>query len=397
MEAFASILHLLIGFLLLGALIDIGGEVVYIVRATLVVIFTYLASFTFSDVLSLIFIVDLQVFAVRSATLPPMFIEDIPAVAIYEGPPRFPDPSDSTKDLIGFLSIMSLISTVIGSQQVGSETRVIASASGPVAVVQYLDIVVSLVARQGSLVPTHAHCMATFMPPLYRAPSLYLARGVSLGLTPKQYLGLVSNSNVSRALGEGRLKLAAPRLKVTAKPVPGSRILAFDVSALFRGQALPVLPKEDLEFWWNGRTAEAEQPICGPIDMDDLNIACVSARTVPVSGLFPSISDAHVGLRPPRELPPRPFIPAPAAPAAISDVLFAVVPHARVCTVAQVHSRPEPPRCVAPRQPPIQLTRSAVPTGAQNGFRWSMGSGVSVMEALGVGSVKLGVVCSVPQ
>ncbi|KAH9831023.1 uncharacterized protein C8Q71DRAFT_851037 [Rhodofomes roseus] len=395
MEAFASILHLLIGFLLLGALIDIGGEVVYILRATLIVIFTYLASFTFADVLSLISIVDLQVFAVRSATLPPMVIEDIPAVAVYEGPPRFPDPSDSTKDLLDFLSIMSLVSTVIGSQQDSSETKVIAPASGPVAVVQYLDIVVSLVSRQGSLVPTHAHCMATFMPPLYRVPSLYLTRGLSLGLTQKQYLDLVSNSNVSRALGEGHLKLAPPCL--TAKPVPGSRILAFDVSALFRGQALPVLPKEDLEFWWNGRTTEAEQPICGPIDMDDLNIACVSARTVPVSGLFPSISDAHVGLRPPRELPPHPFIPAPAAPAAVSDVLFAVVPHARVCTVAQVHSRPEPPRCVAPRQPPIQLTRSAVPTGAQNGFRWSMDSGVSVMEALGVGSVKLGVVCSVPQ
>ncbi|KAH9828632.1 uncharacterized protein C8Q71DRAFT_793047 [Rhodofomes roseus] len=97
MEAFASILHLLVGFLLLGILIDIGGEVVCIVRATLIVILTYLASFTFADVLCLLSIVDPQVFAVGSATLPPMVIEDISTVAVYEGPPRFSDRSHSRR------------------------------------------------------------------------------------------------------------------------------------------------------------------------------------------------------------------------------------------------------------------------------------------------------------
>ncbi|KZT66824.1 hypothetical protein DAEQUDRAFT_767652 [Daedalea quercina L-15889] len=445
MDAFPSILHLIIGFFLLGVLIDTGGELVRMIHTTLVVVLRFFISFTFAEVVSFLPFVALEAYAVHSAypLLPIVTVEDLPTVAVYEGPPRYPDTSESTMALINFLAVMSLVSTAVDIDPVVKPHNVVlASASVPVAVVQFFDMVVGLVSGEDTLVPTQLSLASVFLPPLLRSPSVYVARCLMVQLTQQQ-------SSLA-ASAPGLKKPRCTLLSVTEKPAPSPRRLPFDVSVLFRDQPLPALSKEDLDFWLSDRTRnapteEGSEPIFGrtQIDMADVDAAaCVLARSVPVSALFPSISESHIGFRPRRrKLPPRPRIvalPAPTpvpklAPVSVPEVVHVAVPRSVLSVnfkwtagsgeslmealgFSTVHlGQTEGSACSGPNGDFRWTAHSGVPlmqalgfasaevddmdgaavcSGSGGDFKWSADSGVPLMKALGVGTVKLGVVHS---
>ena len=95
MEDFASYLHLLIGFFLLGAAINVGLDITQVLKAALD-LFGF--SVTISDISGIVPFVLLQACATFGTIELPVLdvLEEISTVAVYEGLPRRRATSEST-------------------------------------------------------------------------------------------------------------------------------------------------------------------------------------------------------------------------------------------------------------------------------------------------------------
>ncbi|EPS97124.1 hypothetical protein FOMPIDRAFT_1018456 [Fomitopsis schrenkii] len=343
MEDFVSYLHLLTGFLLLGAVISIGRDVAHALHVTLV--FSGF-SFTTSDISGLVPFIILQAFVARTAAKLPTvdMIEDTPTVAIYEAVPRRRGKPDSTTALVNYLAVVALMNTVLGVEPVVETDLELDSMPVAVMAVQYLDVVVDLASIERSLIPIHLYRASNILPPLLWAPGFKITSNVLD--TPSNKLQIASSLDASAALS------------VTQSPVTRCGGLPFDVSALFRGQPLPAFSAEDLTPWDNTRYTDKAETLVSRtrIDLEDLSAPGLYARSVPASGLFPSVSDAHISFHTPCELPPLPRI---------ADV----VPVSEAVHVAAL--RPETPVISAQ-------------------FKWAAESGVPLMDALGITTAKVG-------
>ncbi|EPS97127.1 hypothetical protein FOMPIDRAFT_1052676 [Fomitopsis schrenkii] len=348
MEDFVSYLHLLTGFFLLGAVISIGRDVAHALHATLV--FSGF-SFTTSDISGLVPFIVLQALVARTAAKLPTvdMVEDMPTVASYEGVPRRRGTLNSTTALVNYLAVMALMNTVVGVESVAQADLELALMPVAVMTVQCLDVVVGLASIESSLVPIYLYRASNVLPPLLWAPGFKITSNTLK--TPSNKLKVASSLDTGAALS---------KVPVTQKPVARCGCLPFDVSALFRGQPLPAFSAEDLTSWDNTvtrHTNKAEPLVSGiQIDLEDLSAPGLYARDIPVSGLFPSASNAHVGFHTPCELPPLPRI--------ADDV-----------SVSEVVQVAEPP----PETPAISAQ-----------FKWTAESGVPLMNALGITTAKVG-------
>ena len=327
--------------------------------------------------------------------------------------------------LINYLAVMALVNTVVGVEPTTQADLKLASLPVPVVVVRYLNMAVSLASFDSSLVPVYLRQTSDVPAPLLREPSLHFENTVRDTSANSNLLQLVSTPATSAVLPVAQ----TPRSQETR-----CGRLPFDVSALFRGQPLPACSAEDLAFWLPTTatlTATTETLVSrAEIDLDDLTAPGVYARSVPASGLFPSVSEAHIGFRAPCEMPPLPRVvevdpvvesesadstDMPATPAQfkwtaesgvpLMDALGISPATAAIGTV-EAHSEAVSEvnfawnvtsgvplmKALGFASPALDETKTV--TGGVD-FKWTAESGVSLMDALGVSGVKLGVVHSV--
>ncbi|KZT63412.1 hypothetical protein DAEQUDRAFT_770653 [Daedalea quercina L-15889] len=125
------------------ALGDIGRRVVRIVHTTLAAVLRSLVSLAFAELNDFL---SLEAVTLRSGlSLPPtVTIEDLPTASVYETPRAVLDISESIMVLINSLAVVSLISTLDIQSFIKLTNAVLASTPVPVAVVQFIDMVVGL-------------------------------------------------------------------------------------------------------------------------------------------------------------------------------------------------------------------------------------------------------------
>ena len=327
--------------------------------------------------------------------------------------------------LINYLAVMALVNTTVGVEPATRADFGLASLPVPVMVVRYLDMAVSLA---GSLAPVYLHRTFDVPAPLLQGPSLRFENTI---------YGTYANTNKLQLVSAPDTSAALPVAQTPRSQESRCDRLPFDVSALFRGQPLPACSAEDLAFWAPTTiltTASETLVSRAEIDLDDLVAPGVYARSVPASGLFPSVSDAHIGFRAPCELPPLPRIAdafievdsavefesdddtdTPVTPAQFKWTAESGVPlmdalgiSPATATVGTVHAHSEAlsdinfswnvtsgvplMKALGFASPALNETK----TGPDSvDFKWTAESGMSLMDALGVSGVKLGVVHSV--